>query len=45
LEGNYRIIYSLRENSVYVLAIIDSRRNLDEILLKKAINPEEETLR
>ena len=35
IEGNYRIIFSVKENNVYVHAIIDSRRNLEEILLLK----------
>ncbi len=35
LEGNYRIIYSLKNDIVQVLIIIDSRRNLEEILLAK----------
>jgi len=34
-EGNYRIIYTIKNNQVIVLIIIDSRRNLDEILLAK----------
>ncbi len=35
IEGNYRIIYSIEEEIVFIHTIIDSRRNLDEILLKK----------
>lgn len=35
IEGNYRIIYTIKNNQVNVLIIIDSRRNLDEILLVK----------
>jgi toxin ParE1/3/4 len=38
VEGNYRIIYSIHKASVYILAVIDSRRNLEEILLKKVID-------
>jgi toxin ParE1/3/4 len=35
LEGNYRIIYVIKNNSVQILVIIDSRRNLEEILFNK----------
>jgi toxin ParE1/3/4 len=35
IEGNYRIIYSLHEFSVHILSVVDSRRNLEEILMKK----------
>ncbi len=35
LVGNYRIIYTIKNNSVNILIIIDSRRNLEEILLNK----------
>lgn len=35
LEGNFRIIYSIKEMHVYIHIIIDSRRNLEEILLQK----------
>ena len=34
-EGNFRIIYSIKENNIYIHIIIDSRRNLEEILLLK----------
>jgi len=45
LEGNYRIIYSIKNNHVNVLVIIDSRRNLEEVLLIKLteISESEET--
>lgn len=35
IEGNYRIVYSISESRVSVHTIVDSRRNLEEILLKK----------
>jgi len=38
IEGNYRIIYSINMDVVSVLSIIDSRRNLEEILIKKVID-------
>ena len=37
IEGNYRIVYSIHEKTVHILAIVDSRRNLDEILVNKVI--------
>lgn len=45
LEGNYRIIYSIKSNNVNILVIIDSRRNLEEVLLVKLteISESEET--
>ena len=45
LEGNYRIIYSIKNSNVNILIIIDSRRNLEEILLIKLteISESEET--
>jgi plasmid stabilization system protein ParE len=35
IEGNYRIIYSIQEETVFIHTIVDSRRNLEEILIKK----------
>jgi len=35
IEGNYRIIYSILEDSVFIHLIVDSRRNLETILIKK----------
>ena len=35
LEGNFRIIYSIKDHSIYIHIIVDSRRNLEEILLLK----------
>jgi toxin ParE1/3/4 len=38
IEGNYRIVYSIHEMRVHILAVVDSRRNLDDILIKKVID-------
>jgi len=38
IEGNYRIIYSIHGKSVHILTVVDSRRNLDEILVNKVID-------
>jgi plasmid stabilization system protein ParE len=38
IEGNYRIVYSIVETQVAVHAIVDSRRNLEEILMKKIVS-------
>ena len=38
IEGNYRIVYSIHEMRVHILAIVDSRRNLDDILINKVID-------
>ena len=38
IEGNYRIIYSIHEMRVHILAVVDSRRNLDDILINKVID-------
>lgn len=35
IEGYYRIIYHIRNKDVYVLSIIDGRRNIEELLLTK----------
>lgn len=31
----WRIIYTQKENTIFILCIIDSRRNLDELLFEK----------
>jgi len=36
----WRIIYRISENKVYVLCVLDSRRNIEDILLKRLINQE-----
>jgi addiction module RelE/StbE family toxin len=38
LESPWRIIYKVENNIVNVLTIVDSRRNLQDILIKKLIN-------
>ncbi|HBD95041.1 MAG: hypothetical protein A2015_04140 [Spirochaetes bacterium GWF1_31_7] len=35
IEGYYRIIYHIRNKDVYVLSIIDGRRNIEELLITK----------
>ena len=35
IEGNYRIIYSIIDPSVFVHLIVDSRRNLEGVLINK----------
>jgi toxin ParE1/3/4 len=35
IEGNYRIIHEIQEHSIIIHAIVDSRRNLEELLIKK----------
>lgn len=37
IEGNYRIVYAISGERVLVHAIVDSRRNLEEVLIKKLI--------
>ena len=34
----WRILYRISENNVYVLSVIDSRRNIEDILLKRLTN-------
>jgi len=34
----WRIIYRISENSVYVLSVLDSRQNVEDILLKRLIS-------
>jgi toxin ParE1/3/4 len=35
IEGNYRILFSIREDVVMVHEILDARRNVEELLLSK----------
>ena len=35
IVGNYRIIYEIQEQSVTIHAIVDSRRNLEELIIRK----------
>lgn len=34
----WRVIYRISEKIVYVLSVLDSRRNIEDILLKRLIN-------
>jgi addiction module RelE/StbE family toxin len=34
----WRILYRISENKVYVLSVLDSRRNIEDILLKRLTN-------
>jgi len=38
IEKPWRIIYRVGDETVYLIAIIDSRQNLDELLLKKILS-------
>jgi len=38
IEGNYRILYSIKGKQVAVHSVIDSRRNLEEILFQKILD-------
>jgi len=42
LEGNYRIIYSIKKFEVNILIIVDSRRELEKILMLKLTEISEE---
>ena len=35
IQGNYRIIYEIIETVVYVITIIDGRRNFEKIIIEK----------
>jgi len=35
IEGYYRIIYHIKDQNVFVLSIIDGRRNFEEIIVTK----------
>lgn len=35
IEGNYRAIYSIQDVNIFVHVIIDSRRNMEEVLIQK----------
>ncbi len=37
IEGNYRIIYAIEGSTVTIHTIIDSRRNIEDLLLKKLL--------
>jgi len=36
--GSWRIIYRISDRNVYVLSVLDSRRNVEDILLKRLIS-------
>lgn len=36
---SWRIIYRIEDNKVWVLAVIDSRRNVEDILLDRFLDP------
>ena len=38
IHSPWRIIYRISENTVYVLSILDARRNIEDILLKRLLN-------
>jgi len=38
IEKPWRVIYRVGDETVYLIAIIDSRQNLDELLLKKILS-------
>jgi toxin ParE1/3/4 len=42
LEGNYRIIYSIKKLEVNILVIVDSRRELEKVLMIKLTEISEE---
>lgn len=37
IEGNYRIIFAIEDKNVIIHTIIDSRRNIEELLIKKLL--------
>ena len=37
LINRWRIVYQVRDNSVYIMAIFDSRQNVEDILLQKIL--------
>ena len=38
IQSPWRIIYRVGSDTVYIIAIIDSRQNLDDILLRKILS-------
>jgi len=42
LEGNYRIIYSIKKLEINVLVVVDSRRELEKVLMTKLTEISEE---
>ncbi len=37
ISGHWRIIYSIESKNVYVLTVLDSRRDLDFVLISRAL--------
>jgi len=42
IVGYWRIIYKIENNYVYIMLVIDGRRNLEDLLLKKIFLRENE---
>lgn len=40
INSPWRIIYRVSENNVYVLSVLDARRNIEDILLKRLLDQE-----
>jgi len=38
ITAPWRLMYRAQENKVYVLAVLDSRRNIEDILLKRVLD-------
>ncbi|OEU64254.1 MAG: plasmid stabilization protein [Desulfobacterales bacterium S5133MH16] len=38
IHSPWRIIYRISGNTVYVLSVLDARRNIEDILLKRLLN-------
>ena len=38
IHSPWRIIYKISGNTVYVLSVLDARRNIEDILLKRLLN-------
>ncbi|MEA3414621.1 MAG: type II toxin-antitoxin system RelE/ParE family toxin [Thermodesulfobacteriota bacterium] len=38
IESPWRIIFRVADRKVYVLSVLDSRRNIEDILLKRLVN-------
>jgi len=40
IHSPWRIIYRISENNVYMLSVLDARRNIEDILLKRLLDKE-----
>jgi len=40
IHSPWRIIYRISENNVYILSVLDARRNIEDILLKRLLDQE-----